>query len=412
MKFQAKVPPGLIYIVQGGFYGFSTAMVFTFIAVYYVETAGFNPLQLVLIGTVLEIAVFVFEIPTGIVADLYSRRLSVIIGICLIGITFVVEALVPIFVYILAMQIIRGIGHTFVSGALEAWLADEVGEENLAGILVRGSQVSQVAGMAGILVGMGLANVQVNLPVFAGGVILMVLAVGLALLMPESGFCPAPKEDRSSWQQMQQILQAGIKIVQQRPVLLILVSVSLFYGLSSEGVDRLWEVHMLKNFVFPDLGSLKPITWFGLINLGAIGINVLALGIARRGINMTDPWLAARALIWIDAFVVIAILVLGLTGQFALAVSATWTQRMLRTIGGPISSTWINQGLDPRVRATVLSMKGQVDALGQMIGGPLVGWIGTVWSTRAALATSALLLAPVLLMYWLSMQYNGRQLKE
>ena len=47
MKYQANVSAGLIYIVQGGLYGFSTAMVFTFIAVYYVETAGFNPLQLV-----------------------------------------------------------------------------------------------------------------------------------------------------------------------------------------------------------------------------------------------------------------------------------------------------------------------------------------------------------------------------
>ena len=397
--------------MQGGLYGFSTAMVFTFIAVYYVETAGFNPLQLVLIGTLLEVAVFVFEIPTGIVADLYSRRWSVIIGIFLIGITFVVEGLVPLFVYILAMQMIRGIGHTFISGALEAWLADEVGEENLPGILVRGTQVSQLTGLAGILVGMGLANVQINLPVVAGGGILMLLAVGLAIFMPESGFRPTPKEDRSSWQQMGYLLQEGFRTVQHRPVLLILVSVSLFYGLSSEGVDRLWEAHMLTHFVFPDLGRLKPVTWFGLINLGAIGINVVALGIARRGINMTDPRLAARALVSINALVVIAILVLALTGQFALAISATWTQRMLRTIGGPISSTWINQGLDPRVRATVLSMKGQVDAVGQIIGGPLVGWIGTVWSTRAALAASALLLAPVLLMYWLSMRYNGRQLE-
>ena len=39
------------------------------------------PLQLVLVGTTLELACFLFEIPTGIVADLYSRRLSVVIGV-------------------------------------------------------------------------------------------------------------------------------------------------------------------------------------------------------------------------------------------------------------------------------------------------------------------------------------------
>lgn len=400
---------GQVYIVQGGIYGFCTSMVFTFIAVYYVDMAGFNPLQLVLIGTVLEIAVFIFEIPTGLVADIYSRRWSVIIGIFLIGVTFIFEGLVPIFVYILAMQIIRGIGHTFISGALEAWLVDEEGEENFAGILVRGTQVRQLTGLAGILVSMGLANIQVNLPVLAGGGMLVILAFGLMVFMPERGFRPTPKEDRSSWQQMGHTFQAGVKVVRKRPVLLILLSVSLFYGLSSEGIDRLWEAHMLKNFTFPDLGSLKPITWFGLLNIGSIGINVVALGIARSRVNMTDPERAAYALIWTNAIMIAAILLLALTGQFALAVAATWSQRVMREIGGPIKSTWINQGLDPKIRATVLSMGGQVDAMGQMIGGPLVGWIGTVWSIRAALTTSALLLTPVLVLYALSLRLTGRQ---
>ena len=53
---------------------------------------GLSPLQMVLVGTILEISAFVFEIPTGIVADLYSRRVSVIIGFALVGIGFSVQA--------------------------------------------------------------------------------------------------------------------------------------------------------------------------------------------------------------------------------------------------------------------------------------------------------------------------------
>jgi DHA3 family tetracycline resistance protein-like MFS transporter len=52
---------------------------------------------LVLVGTVLEPSVFIFEIPTGIVADVYSRRLSIIIGQVLIGLGFMVEGLFPVF---------------------------------------------------------------------------------------------------------------------------------------------------------------------------------------------------------------------------------------------------------------------------------------------------------------------------
>ncbi|MFZ0549159.1 MAG: tetracycline efflux MFS transporter Tet(40), partial [Candidatus Promineifilaceae bacterium] len=63
--------------LQGSFSVFFT-MIAMISAIYRVETAGLNPLQLVLVGTVLELSVFICEIPTGIVADMYSRRLSVV----------------------------------------------------------------------------------------------------------------------------------------------------------------------------------------------------------------------------------------------------------------------------------------------------------------------------------------------
>jgi len=100
--------------------------VFTALAVYYVVTVGMNPLQLVLVGTTLELTVFLFEIPTGVVADTYSRRLSVIIGYALIGLCYVITGLVPAFLIILGAEFLRGIGETFISGATSAWIADEL----------------------------------------------------------------------------------------------------------------------------------------------------------------------------------------------------------------------------------------------------------------------------------------------
>ncbi|HEY4722459.1 MAG TPA: MFS transporter, partial [Anaerolineae bacterium] len=105
---------------------FST-MVFTVSMIYQVTIVGLNPLQLVLVGTVLEASAFLFEIPTGVVADVYSRRLSIIIGWFLIGAGFVLEGLVPRFEAILLAQVLWGLGYTFTSGATEAWIADEVG---------------------------------------------------------------------------------------------------------------------------------------------------------------------------------------------------------------------------------------------------------------------------------------------
>ena len=64
-------------------------------SLYEVTVAGLSALQLVLIGTMLEVSTFLFEVPTGIVADVYSRRLSIVIGYVLIGLGFLIEGLFP-----------------------------------------------------------------------------------------------------------------------------------------------------------------------------------------------------------------------------------------------------------------------------------------------------------------------------
>ena len=124
-----------VYLVISAGGAFLATVVFTITALYRIESAGFNPFELVLIGTLMEAAVFIFEIPTGIVADVYSRRLSVIIGNIGMGVAFVLEGAYPHVGTIMAAQILWGITYTFTSGATEAWLAGEIGEDKLTGHL-------------------------------------------------------------------------------------------------------------------------------------------------------------------------------------------------------------------------------------------------------------------------------------
>ena len=69
---------------------------------------------------------------------------------------------------------------------------------------------------------------------------------------------------------------------------------------------------------------------------------------------------------------------------------------VLRNVHIPLQTGWINQKLDPPVRATVHSMFGQVDAIGQVMGGPMVAGIAAVGSAVASLVTSGLFLTPAL----------------
>jgi MFS family permease len=90
-----------VYLLLEGVMSFAFGLVFTVTGVYFVTVVGMNPLQLVLVGTALELTAFLFEIPTGTVADTYSRRLSVIIGIFVLGAAFVLRGLAPVFEFML-----------------------------------------------------------------------------------------------------------------------------------------------------------------------------------------------------------------------------------------------------------------------------------------------------------------------
>src|SRR5207244_8776825 len=93
----------------------------------------------------------------------------------------------------------------------------------------------------------------------------------------------------------------------------------------------------------------------------------------------------------------VAMLAFALTGSTWPAIAALLGVFFARDLAGPLYTTWLNQQItDSSVRATVISMSGQANAIGQAGGGPVLGLIGNVWGIRAALAAGATVIAPAL----------------
>jgi DHA3 family tetracycline resistance protein-like MFS transporter len=332
-----------------------------------------------------------------VVADAYSRRISVIIGEVLIGLAFVLQGLLPFFGAILIAQVIWGIGHTFTSGALDAWIADETDESRAGRIYLRGAQVGMLCGILGTLTGIVLGSLQLTAPVMLGGVLFIGQSVFLVLFMPEHGFKPKPRESRSTWQHLRRTFTDGVQTVRRRPVLLTILGIGVVFGAFSEGYDRLWQAHFLENISLP--GTLEPVAWFGLMNIGAMLIGLAAAEIARRRIDTNSHAIVARALLVISAVLSLGVITFGLAERFAVAVAAFGVIALLRTVRDPLTSAWVNQSVDSQVRATVLSMSSQADALGQLAVGPAIGAIGVAFGLRTALVVAGILLAPALLLY-------------
>ena len=193
------------------------SMIFVVASFYEATVAGLSGLQLVLVGTTVEVTILLFEVPTGVVADAYSRRLSIIIGYFIMGLAFIVEGSFPRFVPILLAQVLWGIGYTFTSGATQAWLSDEIGEENANRALLRGNQFDLAGALVGMLIAIPLGNIAVNLPIVSGGVLVSLIAVALTLFMSEHGFKPVRREDRNTWQHMGDIFHKGLNAVPPAP---------------------------------------------------------------------------------------------------------------------------------------------------------------------------------------------------
>ena len=395
-----------VYLILSGVSSFAFAVIFTLNLVYQGEVVGLTPLQLVLVGTTLEATAFIFEIPTGIVADLYSRRLSVLIGYFLIGCGFMIEGSLPFFWAVLLSQVIWGIGITFISGALEAWIVDEVGEARMGHSLMRGSQAGQIGGIVGIAVSVALGSITLALPVVAGGVTFVALTLLLIVVMPENGFHPLPPAERgSSWASMVRTVRSTVKLVRLRPMLVTFLAVGLVLGLYSEGYDRLWRAHLIDDIGLPGLGTLQPVVWFGITSGVSMLLVALLTEVIRRRVDPQNQRAVSRTLVLLYGVIVVAMLIFALAGQFPLALLALLVVNSLRGTTEPLLSTWTNQHIDSNIRATVLSSLGQIDAIGQIGGGPVVGLIGDRLGLRAALSTSALLLAPVV---WLIARASRR----
>ena len=366
--------------------------------VYYSEVVGLNALQLVLVGTVLETACFILEVPTGVMADLYSRRRSVLTGVFLYGAGFLLEGSLPWFGTVLFAQVVWGCGDTFITGALEAWIASEEQERLMDQVFLRGDQAGHAGGIAGIVLGTLLGNLDLRLPIVTAGALFIVLGLVLVRIMPETNFSPAREKENSLLADMAGLFKVNLRFVKGAPVLLALLAITFCGGLASEGFDRLSTAHFLQDTVMPSFGPLGPVTWFGVMRLLGSGLNILAAQLLIAYMEKKGASSRTGVVFAASAGYILCLLLFAAGRSFWFVTGAFLLTGLMRSLREPVLTAWMNSHVEERMRATVFSTSGQLDALGQIIGGPIVGIAAQQGSVSWGLACTALLLLPALLL--------------
>jgi DHA3 family tetracycline resistance protein-like MFS transporter len=399
-----QISPYRLYLVLECGMSFLLGISYATITVYWVTSGRLNPLQLLLLGTVLELSYFLLQLPTGVLADLVSRRLCILAGLFIVGLALLIEGRSPAFGNLLGAQVVLGLGAALNNGAQEAWIADELaattGDKQMTGTYLRATQLGLLATIAGSLLSGVIALAGLNKPLLVGGALICLLAAAVAVVMPENNFrrpeaeAGVGKVVRQAGAMLSDQVRSTRHAIVAVPGLVLLFGMTFFAGMWSESFDRLWGAFLLRDISFPRLAGLHPAMWFSLFACAAAVLGLGATELAKRRTERLGPDSVVGALLVLTIAIGAAVVGMATAHAFAVVVAAYLVVSVLRPVLDPLLSGWMVGRIQPSVRATALSAKDMFDSGGQILGGPVVGAIGTLASLRIALLAGAAALGP------------------
>lgn len=315
----------------------------------------------------MELSILFFEIPTGVVADLYSRKWSVVLSFLAVGVAYLLSGNADVYWLLVLSQVGIGFGSTFLTGAETAWITDELGSADEAEplILRRAAAITSISFTLSVI-----------------GLIYVAWGLVLAAVMPESNFVRVAGE---GWRGFLHMLQGGwSQSYHVRPLRILVIAVFIG-GLAKEAIDRL-DVQRLVDVGLPD--DIDEVVVVGALVAANSLIGAGMLSIAKRRARGASVVPAMAALL---VGVAGGILLLAHMEVLALAGLGLILQGgfFLTTI--PLVTTWANTFASSENRATVHSFVGQAEAFGEILGGIALGALAQLTSVPTAMTVSAAL---------------------
>jgi len=319
-----------------------------------------------------------FEVPTGIVADTAGRRLSYLLGTLTLAAStllyvFLWQIEAPFWAWAVASVLI-GLGFTFFSGAVEAWLIDALTATGYTGkvesVFARGQIVSGIAMLGGSVAGGFIAQqASLAVPFVLRGLILVVMFAAAFRLMHDVGFTPTKGEGIPT--EVRKIAAASIEYGWRVPAVKWLMVESLAVG----GVG-IYAFYALQPYLLELYGDPHAYQIAGLVAAIVAGAQILG--------GLAAPRIRERFQRRTSALIVIAVLdvvTLGLMGlvQNFWAVLGVVVWGLLFAAAMPIRQTYLNGLIPSRQRATILSFDSMMSSTGGVWTQPLLGRAADIW---------------------------------
>jgi MFS family permease len=341
--------------------------------------AGLSNLEAFAANAFFTAGMVIFEVPTGIVADTIGRRTSYLLG----TVTLSVSSLLYVGLWQIEasfwlwaiVSLLLGLGFTFFSGAVEAWLVDALTATGFTGkletVFGRGQIVTGVGMLSGSVAGGFIAQqLSLGVPFVLRSAILIVMFVAAFRLMHDVGFTP----DKGSrpLAEMRKIAAASIDYGWRVPAVKWLMVEALFTG----GVG-IYAFYALQPYLLELYGDPTAYQIAGLAAAIVAGAQILG-GVAAPWIRGLFPR-RTSALIVMAGLSVITLGLVGLIENFWAVIGLTTVWGLLFAATMPIRQTYINGLIPSRQRATILSFDSMMASTGGVWTQPILGKAADVW---------------------------------
>jgi MFS family permease len=320
-----------------------------------------------------------FEVPTGIVADTVGRRASYLLGTVTLAASTLLYVLLwqieaPFWEWAV-VSILIGLGFTFFSGAVEAWLVDALTATGFTGVLdavfARGQVVSGGAMLAGSVAGGFIAaQTSLGVPFVLRGAVLVVMFVVAFRLMHDIGF--TPEKGGRVTTEVRNIASASIDYGWRVPAVKWLMVEALFTG----GVG-IYVFYALQPYLLELWGDPEAYQIAGLVAAIVACAQILGGIVAPRLRRLFHR--RTSALISTAALSAVTLALIGLADSFWAVVGLIVVWGLLFAASRPIRQTYLNGLIPSQQRATILSFDSLMGSTGGVWAQPVLGRAADVW---------------------------------
>jgi MFS family permease len=364
--------------------------------------AGLNNFEAFAANAFFTAGMVLFEVPTGIVADSWGRRASYLLGTVTLAVTtglyvWLWHVRGPFWAWAVASALI-GLGFTFFSGAVEAWLVDALHASGFDGPLDAVFARGQVFTGAGMLLGAGgggyLAQFAgLGAPYVLRAGVLIVMFVLAAVLMRDLGF--TPDRGRGPAAEIRRIAGQSFEYGLKVPAVRWLMLAAPFTGGVAIYVGYALQPHLLN-------------LWGDQSAYGVAGLAAALLAAAQIAGGLVTPWVRALfrrrtdmlfAMLGLGA---VAVLLIGLIPNFwaVLALIACWG--LVGSAAMPVRQAYLNGLIPSQQRATILSFDSLMSSTGGVVAQPGLGRAADVWGYPFSYVLSAAVATLALPFVWLA----------